>query len=188
MRLFTLALVLFITSAAHAQPLPEEIENALTKLLVGEAGWDHPLDHEAILHAIHLLDTRERRSTNVLETMSFHIPWWKRGYPPKRPWVAHLDTTCEEPDLFPHKLKWENLQRYCFQIVRRVRMYYAGRIANPCKGTPDNWRARGKPSRRAKRKYFQIGCGRKSLHNWFDTRRKPHATRPNKKRTRRTRP
>lgn len=150
-----------------------ETESALTKMLVGEAGFAAVLDHTVMLPAIHLLDARESRSSNVIETMEIHIPWWNRGAPPGRPWVAGINTSCMKPAGFPKRLRWEGRhQRWCLQVVGRVRDYFAGRLSNPCKGTPDNWRARGRPSRRAKRLYVQIGCGRGSLHNWFDTRRK----------------
>ncbi len=189
MRAFIVAVLLCSTHAVNAQePSRVEIESALTRLLWAEVGPDRVLDHTVILFAIHKLDTQERRSTNVIETMNIHIPWWKRGAPPRRPWIAGLNTSCTEPAGF--KLNWDVNRRWCYLIVKRIRDYYAGRLRNPCKGTPNNWRARGKPSRKAKRLYYQVGCGRKSRHNWFDTWRKPNGkpTRTIQNRRRRNRP
>lgn len=171
-----LAFVAFVwlgvaASVARAEPTRIEVETGLLKMLVSEAGLKPVIDHDVMLHAIHLLDRRERRSSNVLETMAIHVGWWRRGFPPHRAWIANLDTSCAYPDGFRHRWEGGN-QRLCLRLVGRIRAYFAGRVPNPCKGTPDNWRARGKASRRAKRLYFQVGCGRGSLHNWFDTRRK----------------
>ncbi len=178
MRSITLALLLLSASGVRAEaPTHVEIESALTKMLVGEVGLKADLDHRAILFAIHRLDEHERRSSNVIETMHLHIQWWKHGAPPNRPWIAGINTTCNKPEGFPLNLDWDNHQWLCFRVVERVRAYYAHRLINPCKGRANNWRARGKPSRRAKRLYYQVGCGRSSLHNWFDTRRMPNGKR-----------
>ncbi len=171
-----LAFVAFVwlgvgASDTRAEPARVEVETGLLKMLAGEAGLKPRRDHDAILHAIHLLDKRESRSSNVLETMAIHIPWWKRGAPPRRAWIANLDTSCVYPEGFRYRWEGSN-QGLCFRLVGRIRGYFAGTVANPCKGTPDQWRARGRWSKRAKRLYFQVGCGRDALHNFFDTRRK----------------
>lgn len=180
MRATGIALALCLAQVAEAQPTRVEVESALTRMLVGEAGWTRERDHRAILFAVHRLDAQDARSSHMLETLHLHIQWWKHGAPKGRPWVAGIDTRCEEPAGFPSHLSWDNHRRRCFQVVRRVRDYYAGRLVDPCKGKPNNWRARGKPSHRAKRLYYQVGCGRASRHNWFDTTRLPTG-RPNRK-------
>lgn len=164
--------IAYVASVGNAQ-LKLDLETAQLKLLVGESGWDNELDQTVILFAVHRLDKQDARTENLLETLELHIPWWSNGAPPRRPWIARLDAACLEPEGFPKRLSWQRHQRWCFETVRRIRHYAQGRLKNPCKGTPNNWRARGKPSRKAKRLYYQVGCGKASKHNWFDTYKDP---------------
>lgn len=160
----------------------EQRESDLTRMLIAENGWTHRTDHAAMLHAIHLLAKRDARCKTVQDALRLHIPWWRKGYPHNKKWVAGIDVSCEKPAHWPTRLRWEGLyQNWCVFVVARVRAYYAGKLPNPCKGTPDQWRARGRASRKARRLYFQIGCGRESLHNWFDTRRTKRVRRSHRK-------
>ena len=177
MRAFILLAVLLCSphGAVAQEPTRIEIETALTRLLWAEAstGPRGFRDRIAMLFAIHRLDEHERRSSNMIETLGYHVGWWKDGSPPRRPWIAGIDTACEKPEGFPKKWNWQSHQLRCIQLVGLVRDYYAGRLRNPCKGNPNNWRARGRPSRKAKRIYYHVGCGR-TLHNFFNTHRRPN--------------
>ena len=151
MRAFILAAVLLCVphGVTAQQPTRVEIESALTRMLWAEAsvGPRGDLDRTVMLFAIHRLDEQEKRSDNLIETLGYHVQWWKRGAPPGRPWIAGITTACTEPEGFTRD--WDRYRHLCYQLVGRIRDYYAGRLRNPCKGTPNNWRGRGKPS----------GCG-----------------------------
>lgn len=173
---FQVCIAFSMAHVAYAQPTQVEFDSALTKLMVAEAGWTHTLDHTVMLFAIELLDEQESRSDNLLETLELHVQWWSKGYPPNRPWIAGLNTSCNKPEGFPTHLNWQRHQRWCIAIVGLVRAHKAGKLKNPCKGRPNNWRARGVASRKAKRLYYHVGCGR-TLHNYFDTHRDPKGRR-----------
>ena len=179
MRFTTLVLAMCIVHTVEAQePTRVEVESALTRLLWAEAGVGHKgkRDRTVILFAIHRLDKQEQRSTHMLETLNLHVQWWKHGAPPHRSWIADINTACTEPAGFPTHLSWPRHQLWCIRLVGLVRAYKAGKLSNPCKGHPNNWRARKAASRRAKRLYYHVGCG-PTLHNFFDTHRDPNGRR-----------
>lgn len=142
-------------------------------MLIGEAGWMAKRDHAAMLHAIHLLQ-RRKGDRSVLDTLGADIPERAAKYL-RRPWLGELDTGCLRPPSFPAHLNWEGVHQYlCVKVVARVRLYLRGKLRNPCRGTPDQWRARGRPKllKRIRRKgWARIGCGR-TLQAYFDTRRR----------------
>lgn len=155
---------------AESDP-PGDVVGKRLRLIVGEAGFGGEVDHAAMLHAFERLAARVGDYGRALLN---HIPWWRQGAPPNKPWVAHLTTACDEPEGWPTRLDWTVHRVLCFQAVRRVRDYLAGKLKDPCRGRPDQWRARGKPSRKARRKWAQIGCrgpdGVRSIQNFFNTR------------------
>ena len=154
----------------------------LLQMLVGEAGLAAERDHRAMLFGIHKLS----RGGDVAETVYRHIPrmhhgvWWQES----KPWIGWLDATCDKPPNYPSRWEGAN-QHLCFAIVARIRDYHAGRLKNPCKGVPDQWRKSGrscpkgdrrlkcmrrvrKVNRVARLRYRQIGCSA-TLHNYYDT-------------------
>lgn len=175
MRTLLLSLTLCLATApVYAQPSRVELDSALTRMLWAEAGIGPKgeRDRTAMLFAIERLDEQEVRSSNMLETLKLHFGWWSKGYPPGRPWLEGIDTGCKKPDGFPGWLNWRVHQLGCTALVRLVRDHRAGKLKDPCRGRPNNWRARGRPSRKAKRMYYHVGCGR-TLHNFFNTHRGP---------------
>ena len=112
-----------ITHIAYAQLSHVETDSALTKLMVAEAGWTAERDHTSMLFAIARLDEQEARSSNILETLAIHVGWWELGYPPKRPWIAGIDTSCEKPEGFPGHLNWQRHRHLPSRAPACLRMY-----------------------------------------------------------------
>lgn len=144
-------------------------------MLIGEAGFTAAVDHAAMLHAIHLLSKR-RGHASILETLTGgDIPeMGERGYSLRRTWISQIDTSCRRPAAFPRRLDWGGVhQMLCARVVARVRAYLAGKLRNPCRGRPDQWRARNRPKllKRIRAKgWKRIGCGKKTLQAYFATR------------------
>lgn len=146
-------------------------EAVLVSMLVAENGWQHERDQRAQLFAIHRLAKRE--GLDIVATVKKHIPELRAGFPrPHRAWLRHLDGSCREPEGWRRgdwHAGWVSL---CSQVAARVRAYYAGKLEDPCKGAPDQWRSRRFPKlqRAARRKgWRRIGCGR-TLHVYWEMR------------------
>lgn len=143
------------------------------QMLVAEAGWTVRPDHAAMLHAIGRLASRHGRT--VEDTMRRHVSEFHNGFPARRRWIGKLTTACVEPAGWPGH-KWADThQRLCFGLVRHVRLFEAGKLKDPCRGSPDQWRSRRHPKlqRRAARKgWRRIACGRDTLHVFYNSARR----------------
>lgn len=118
-----------------------------------------------MLYAIENLADRARLS--VEQTILEHVSEFGNGFPERRRWITRLTVACTKPEGW-HRGSWrDNGQRGCFRLVRLIRDFDAGKVKNPCKGEPDQWRSRKFPKlqRAARRKgWRRIGCGRDTLH------------------------
>lgn len=151
----------------------EEAADALTdtrlQMLVAEAGLGKRVDHPAMLHAMDRLAALGRRT--VESAIRKHVTEFKRGWPEHRKWIPNLTRACSEPEGWPSRTPWAGGPMHgCIRLVAMVRLHARGKLKDPCRGRPNQWRSRkAKKAIRAatRRGWRRIGCGRDSLHVYF---------------------
>lgn len=140
------------------------------QMLVAEAGLGRQADHPAMLHAIPRLAARRRLS--VQDTIRRDVTEFRYGWRPGREWIGGLTPACSEPAQWPQRLNWAGGNQHgCIRLVAMVRAHDRGKLKDPCKGRPLQWRSRKakKAIRLARRRgWRRIGCGRDSLHVFYE--------------------
>lgn len=171
MRTLVLAIMLGAMSSTAAAD-DATLTDLRLRMLVAEAGWRVGPDHTAMLFAIDRL--ADRAGASVEATIREHVSEFSRGFPLHRRWILHLTTACTEPEGWPGGDWADTAQRPCFRLVRLIRDYDAGRLRDPCRGEPNQWRSRRYPrlQRAARlRGWRRIGCGPDTLHVFWEARR-----------------
>lgn len=168
MRLLLPAVIVVATCGTVPAFAETDLTDLRLRMCVAEAGFEPVPDHAAMLHSIDRLGRRAGLSPR--QAILDHVSEFKNGLPKRRRWIGRLTTACGRPEGYARR-HWP--QRQCFELVRRVRLYEAGKLRDPCKGNPDQWRSRRFPKlqRAAARKgWRRIGCGRDTLHVFWSTR------------------
>lgn len=138
---------------AHAQPQV----HALSRICVGEAGWDRGPDCPAIWA---VLDYRSAvRGSTWLSAARAYSPGHlglREGR--QRPWIAHLRPGGWQPRGWPAALPWRRYRGRWLRMVEYARQIVAGDVRPPC--SPHHWGARyGVDLRRAHRAgWREVDC------------------------------
>lgn len=125
----------------------------LVRMWIAEAGWAREVDHAAQGHIMLRAAEKSDLQTavhNMVDRFSFANT--------RHPWLLEIDSSCRAPVLYPGTWPLEK----CQVLVDRAIALLQGRLADPCHGKAQQWRARkSKALRRALRKgYIRVGCGR----------------------------
>ncbi len=136
------------------------------QMLVAEAGFGRHPDHAAFLHAMDRLAKLGGRTVEA--AIRKHISEFAFGWKPGREWIGNLTQACLEPAGWPKRRSWSGGSMHgCVRLVAMVRLHARGKLKDPCRGRPNQWRSRkAKKAIRAalRRGMRRIGCGADTLH------------------------
>jgi hypothetical protein len=126
---------LLLARAVFGQPEPRTV---LLRALVAESGW-HGSDQAAVLHV--LGKTAARVGVPIDAHAQRYVSAFRAKSTPRLEWVLALEPGCREPAGWPAHLAWKNHRAACERTVKRIELYFAGELPDPCP-TADHWGSR----------------------------------------------
>jgi hypothetical protein len=102
----------------------------LAQAVVGEAGWEHVVDHDAIPWLLY------RRWQRVGGSFEGLILTYCKALNGKRPWLLELGAFGVEPESWPAaSASWSVHRKLWLDAYARIGAWSRGEIADPCAST-----------------------------------------------------
>jgi hypothetical protein len=157
---YTLAALGWIHACAETVQADAPEVEALSKICVGEAGWEPGADCPAI-HAVLAYRAQVRRSTWLSAARAYSPGHLGRRRDRRRPWIARLHPSGMEPAGWPQALPWSRYRRRWLGVVEYARQIVAGEVSHGCPEPPAHWGMRsGIDMRRARAAgWRELECG-----------------------------